>query len=112
MTTPFPQPQCDRAPITSDQYLELTPEKLELWNGFYDYGGQDFTGFYLAMLTNMGLREAVRHVPISLWLQAIAEVALQNPKLSLDSEVGEAIINRLNRGLEDLKAVADYLEEL
>jgi hypothetical protein len=112
MNTPFPQPQLDCAPITSDQYLELTPEKLELWNGFYDYGGQDFTGFYLAVLTNMGLRNAVSHVPISLWLEAIQEVALQNPKLNFDTEVGEAMLNRLNRGLEDLKAVAEYLEEL
>lgn len=112
MNTPLPQPQLDRAPITLDQYLELTPEKLELWNGFYNYGGQDFTGFYLALLTNMGLREAVHHVPISLWLEAIAEVALQNHKLSLDTDVGEAMLNRLNHGLEDLKAVAGYLEEL
>jgi hypothetical protein len=60
----------------------------------------------------MGLRDAVSHVPISLWLQAIQEVALQNPKLSLDTEVGEAMLNRFNRGLEDLKAVVEYLDEL
>jgi len=49
------------------------------------------------------LRKAVRYVPISLWLQAIQEVALQNPRLSLDTEVGEAMINRFNRGFEDMK---------
>jgi hypothetical protein len=59
----------------------------------------------------MGLREAVRNVPLSLWLEAIQEMALQNSKLNFDTETGEAMLNRLNRGLEDLKAVAEYLEE-
>jgi len=104
-TPPLPQPQPDRTPINFEQYLEYTPEKLELWDGFYGYGGQDLTGFYLAVLTNMGLREAVRHVPISKWLETIQEVALQNPKLD------DALRDRLNRGITDLMAVADYLEE-
>jgi len=101
---PLPQPQLDRTPITSDQYLEYTPEKLELWSGFYGYGGQDLTGFYLAVLTNMGLREAVRHVPIAKWLEAIQEVALQNPTLD------DAMRDRLNRGIADLKVVAEFLD--
>ncbi|WP_204106023.1 MULTISPECIES: hypothetical protein [Spirulina sp. CCY15215] len=46
---PLPQPQLDRQPITFDQYEAYTPEKLELWDGFYEYGGEDFTGFYLAV---------------------------------------------------------------
>lgn len=108
---PLPQPQLDRTPITFDQYEAYTPEKLELWDGFYNYGRQDFTGFYLAVLANMGLRKAVRHVPLSLWLEAIQELAVQNPKLNFDNEIGEAMLNRLNRGLEDLQAVAEYLEE-
>jgi hypothetical protein len=57
---PFPEPKSDRTPITFEQYLEYTPEKLELWDGFYNYGSQDMTGFYLAVLTNMGLRAADR----------------------------------------------------
>ncbi|MEY3869966.1 MAG: hypothetical protein RLZZ338_3857 [Cyanobacteriota bacterium] len=108
---PLPQPQIERAPITCDQYEAYTPEKLELWNGFYDYGGQDFTGFYLAVLANMGLREAVSHVPLSLWLEAIQELVLPNPKLNFDTEIGEAMLNRFNRGLQDLQTVAEYLEE-
>ena len=53
----------------------------------------------------MGLREAVRHVPMSKWLEAIQAVALlQNPKLD------GAMRDRLNRGLADLQAVAEYLE--
>ena len=102
---PLPKPQLDRTPITSDQYCEYTPEKLELWSGFYGYGGRDLTGFYLAVLTNMGLREALRHVPITKWLEVIQEVALQNPKLD------DAMRDRLNRGLADLQAVAEYLEQ-
>ncbi len=110
-TPPLPQPQLNPTPITSDQYITYTPEKLELWQGFYNYAGEDFTGFYLAVLANMGLLEAVRHVPLSLWLKAIEAIARQSPKLNFDTEIGEAMLNRLNRGLEDLAAVAEYLEE-
>jgi hypothetical protein len=102
---PLPQPQLEPTGITSDQYFDYTPEKLELSRGFYNYGGQDFTGFYLAVLANMGLRAAVSHVPMSKWLAAIQEVALQNPKLD------DALRNRLNRSLQDLQEVIDYLEE-
>jgi hypothetical protein len=44
-------------------------------------------------------------------LETIQEIALQNPKLNFDTEIGEAMLNRLNRGLEDLKAVVEYLEQ-
>jgi hypothetical protein len=108
---PLPQPQLEPTGLTFEQYDAYTLEKLELWDGFYSYGGQDLRSFYLAVLTNMGLREAVRNVPLSLWLEAIQEVALQNPKLNFDTETNEAMLNRLNRGLEDLKVVAEYLEE-
>lgn len=110
-TPPLPQPKLDRTSITFDQYAAYTPQKLELRHGFYGYGEQDLTGFYLAVLANMGLREAVRQIPLSLWLEAIQELAFQNPKLNFDTETGEAMLNSLNRGLEDLQAVAEYLEE-
>ncbi len=103
---PLPKPQLDRAPITLDQYHEYTPEKLELLSGFYGYSGQDIKGFHLAMLTNMGLREAVSHLPMSEWLEAIQDVALQNPKLN------DAIRDRLNRSIADLMSVAESLEEI
>ncbi|MBD2695241.1 hypothetical protein [Anabaena catenula] len=49
MTQPLlPQPQLEPNGITSDQYFEFTPEKLELWNGYLGYGGQDNLGFHLA----------------------------------------------------------------
>ncbi len=108
---PFPQPQLEPTGLTFEQYEAYTLEKLELWNGFYNYGGQDLKGFYLAVLTNMGLRAAVREVPLSRWLEAIQAEALQNPKLNFDSERGEAMLNRLNRGLEDLNAVAQFVLE-
>jgi hypothetical protein len=111
---PLPQPQLEPTGLTLEQYEAYTLEKLELWNGFYGYGGQDLKGFHLAVLTNMGLRAAVREVPLSRWLEAIQQVALQNPKLNFDfdNETGAAMLNRLNRGLEDLNAVAQYLSEL
>jgi hypothetical protein len=102
---PLPQPQSDRTPITFEQYEAYTPEKLELWDGFYDYGDpEDFKGFYLAILTNMGIRAAVSHVPIAQWLAAIQEVALQNPKLD------DALRDRLVRGIAELNAIAECLE--
>lgn len=100
----LPQPQLDRTPITFEQYDEFTPQKLELWDGFYNYGGQDMTGFHLAVLTNMGLRTAVSHVPITQWLAAIQEVALQNPKLD------DALRDRLVLGIAELNAIAEWLE--
>ena len=108
---PLPQPQLEPTGITSDQYEEFTLQKLELRNGFYEYGGQDVKGFHLAVLTNMGLRAAVREVPISRWLESIEEYLSQHPKLNFDSDLGKTMLNRFNRGMEDLKAVADYLEE-
>ncbi len=104
ITPPLPQPQLDRAPITLDQYHEYTPEKLELLSGFYGYSGQEIKGFHLAMLTNMGLRKAVSHLPMSKWLNAIQDVALQNSKLD------DAMRDRLNRDISDLMSVFEYLE--
>jgi hypothetical protein len=101
---PFPEPQPDRNPITLDQYHEYTPDKLELLNGYYGFAYQDMTGFHLAILTNMGLRKAVSHVPIAKWLAAFQEVAFQNPKLN------EALRDRLVRGIEELNAIAECLE--
>jgi hypothetical protein len=101
----LPQPQRDRSPITIDQYHEYTPDKLEFINGYYGFAYQDVTGFHLAILTNMGLRAAVSHVPIAQWLAAIQEVALQNPKLD------DALRDRLLRGIDELMAVAECLED-
>jgi len=101
---PQPQPQLDRNPITLDQYHEYTPDKLEFINGYYGFAYQDMTGFHLAILTNMGLRAAVSHVPIAQWLAAIQEVALQNPKLE------DALRDRLVRAIAELNEIVKCLE--
>ncbi|MFM7603541.1 MAG: hypothetical protein ACKO7R_20465 [Pseudanabaena sp.] len=103
---PFPQPQLEPTGITFEQYDEFTPHKLELWDGFYNYAGQDMTGFHLAVavLTNMGLRAAVSHVPIAKWLAAFQEVALQNPKFD------DALRDRLVRAIGELNAIAELLD--
>jgi hypothetical protein len=82
---PLPQPQLDPTGITSDQYEAYTPEKLELWRGFYNYGGQDMKGFYLALLANMGIRAAVQEVPISLWLESLVYGALAHRRLFISA---------------------------
>ena len=102
---PLPQPQSDRTPITLDQYHEYTPNKLELINGYYGFTYQDVKGFHLAILTNIGLHEAVSHLSITKWLEAIQEVALQNPKLD------DALRDRLVKGIAELNAIADCLDE-
>jgi hypothetical protein len=94
----LPQPQSDRTPITLDQYHEYTPDKLEFINGYYSFAYQDMTGFHLPILTNMGLRAAVSHVPITQWLAAFQEVALQNPKID------DALRDRLVKGIAELNA--------
>ncbi len=108
---PLPQPQLAPTGLTFEQYEAYTLGKLELWDGFYNYGGQDLKGFHLAVLTNMGLQAAVHEVPLRLWLEAIQAETMQNPKLNPESETGAAMLNRLNRGLEDLNAVAEFLAE-
>jgi hypothetical protein len=101
----LPRPEPSPAPITSEQYEAYTPEKLELWDGFYNYAMEDFTGFYLAVLRNMGLREAVRNVPIELWLEVIRERLASD--LAARGHTDEATSERLNRAIEDLRAIAD-----
>lgn len=109
---PFPQPQLQPNCITSDQYLEFTPEKLELWGGYLGYGGQNQLGFHLAVLTNMGLLSAIRHTNLSLWVEAldnyVREKLVNN---NAEPEVAEAMLNRFNRAMDDLAAVVKYLEE-
>ncbi len=110
--TPLPQPQLEPSGITSDQYFEFTPEKLELSNGYLGYGGQDQLGFYLAVLTNMGLLKAAQHTNLALWAEALDCVMREKlAKVNTESEVVEAMLNRFNQAMLDLEAVIDYLEE-
>jgi len=108
----LPQPQLAPAGITFDQYVEFTPAKLELVRGQLGYGGQDPTGFHACVLTNMGLVAAIQLTGVSLWVEALDRHLLSKLEaINADSEVAEARMNRLNRAMEDLAAVADYLEE-
>lgn len=113
MTQPsLPQPQLNPTGITSDQYFHYTPEKLELAKGHLGYGGQDQTGFHLAVLTNMGLLSAIRHTGVSLWIEALdSYLRSQLATLDAEPEIAEALLNRLNRAMIELEAVVDSLEE-
>ncbi len=109
---PLPQPQLKPTGIAFDQYEEFTPEKLELADGYYGYGGQDQTGFQLAVLTNMGLLKAIRHTEAVLWIEALDyDLRKKLETVNASPEVAEAMLNRLNRAMEDLTVVAEFLEE-
>lgn len=108
----LPQPQLERAGITFEQYLEFTPEKLELSDGYLGYGGQDQLGFHLAVLTNMGLLSAIRHTSLSLWLEALDRCIREKlATVNADPEVASAMLNRFNGAMADLTAVIEYLEK-
>ncbi|MGI2906946.1 hypothetical protein [Tolypothrix sp. VBCCA 56010] len=51
----LPQPRLEPASITFDQYVEFTPEKLELRDGYLGYGGQDQVGFHDCCLNKYGV---------------------------------------------------------
>ncbi|HAZ48552.1 MAG TPA: hypothetical protein DDW76_34785 [Cyanobacteria bacterium UBA11369] len=109
---PLPQPQLEPAGITFEQYEEFTPQKLELVDGHLGYGGQNPTGFHLAVLTNMGLLTAIRRVGISLWIEALDRYMRSHlSTVNAEPEVAEAMLNRFNRAMEDLEAVAEFLQE-
>lgn len=108
----LPQPRLEPASISFDQYVEFTPEKLELRDGYLGYGGQDQIGFHLAVLTNMGLLTAIRRTGMSLWVEALeGHVQQKLATVNGEPEVAEAMLNRFNRAMSDLAAIADYLEE-
>ncbi|MGM3309696.1 hypothetical protein ACSQ6I_27560 [Anabaena sp. WFMT] len=111
---PLPQPKLEPSGITFDQYVEFTPQKLELSNGYMGYGGQDQLGFHLAVLTNMGLLKAAQHTNLALWVEALDNVMrekLAKINANAELEVAEAMLNRFNQAMLDLEAVVDYLGE-
>lgn len=109
---PLPQPQLNPQGITFDQYAEFTPQKLELRNGYLGYGGQEQTGFQLAVLTNMGLLAALQHTGVSLWVDALNHHLRQTlAAVNAEPDVAEAMINRLDRAIEDIEAIAESLED-
>ena len=109
---PLPQPQLKPSGITFNQYAEFTPEKLELRDGYYGYGGLDQTGLQLAVLTNMGLLKAVDYTGVLLWIEAL-EHDLRKKLETVDAqpEIVEAMLNRFNQAIKDLTVVAEFLNE-
>ena len=73
-TNERPVPGLQPGPITMEQYYALTPEKLELWQG-YLVGPPDWhderRNLLLLLLVNEGLETAVRLAPPELWRQAL-----------------------------------------
>jgi len=55
-----------------EQYETLTPEKLELWEGYLITGPEHHESRRdLLLLVNEGLQEAVRLAPVELWQEAL-----------------------------------------
>ncbi|MBE9003345.1 hypothetical protein IQ274_35620 [Nostoc sp. LEGE 12447] len=57
----LPQPQLERDGITSEQYLEFTPEKLELSDGYLGYGGRVIIRFALVTMESRISKVFERH---------------------------------------------------
>ena len=75
--TPRPIPDLEPRRITSDQYLGLTPEKLELSQGYLIHGPQhpdERLDLLSLLLTNEGLLATVRLAPEDQWREALRRV--------------------------------------
>ena len=72
-----PVPDLEPRAITFEQYFDLTPEKLELVEGYLidgpDYGERR-RNLLLLLLVNEGLLQAVRLAPPERWRAALREV--------------------------------------
>ncbi len=107
---PLPQPELNPKGITFDQYDEFTPAKLELVDGILGYGGQDPTGFKLSVLRNMGLLKAVARTDVTVWIEAL-DRHLQEKLALFDQPEAAAMREQLNRAMEDLRTIAQYLSK-
>lgn len=72
-----PSPDLEPRPITIEEYYALTPEKLELLEG-YLISGPDYPeerrDLLLLLLVNEGLLQAVRLAPPERWRAALRQV--------------------------------------
>lgn len=70
----LPLPGLEPGPITLDEYMDFTPEKLELWSGYLidppDWPEQR-RNLLALLLVNCGLVEAVGLAPRTLWMEAL-----------------------------------------
>ncbi|MBI3989100.1 MAG: hypothetical protein HY347_05735 [candidate division NC10 bacterium] len=72
----LPIPDVKPGPITVEQFMALTPEKLELVGGYLIDGPKDHAArlkLLVILLTNVGLTEAVRLAPRGRWENALRE---------------------------------------
>lgn len=72
-----PLPDLAPQPITIDQYEALTPEKLELWDGYLIRGADEHAArrdLLLLLLTNEGLEATVQLAPVERWQTALRRV--------------------------------------
>lgn len=73
----LPVPELEPQPITLDDYMNCTPEKLELVSGFLVSKPEDnyWRDHLLSLLLkNQGLLKVVRMAPKDLWEQALFQV--------------------------------------
>jgi hypothetical protein len=72
-----PRPDLEPRPITLEQYLALTPEKLELIEGYLIDGpayAEQRRNLLRLLLVNEGLLQAVRLAPPERWQAALRQV--------------------------------------
>lgn len=82
----LPLPGLEGRPITLDEYHALTPEKLELISGYLIAPAnwrEERRRLLAALLINLGLVDAVRLAPESLWREAL-ERAYGSPSRTED----------------------------
>lgn len=73
----WPSPTPDPAPINIDLYMRFTPEKLELIEGYLIDGPESPEArlkLLALLLTNAGLKAALRLASRQAWEQAMREV--------------------------------------
>lgn len=60
----------------------------------------------------MGLLAAIQNTEVSLWIEALdRHLRSRLETVNAEPEVAEAMINRLNRAMDDLTTIAEYLED-
>ena len=72
-----PLPELEPRPLTLEQYHALTPEKLELWQGYLIAGPdhpEERRNLLSLLLLNEGLLHAVRLAPPERWRAALRRV--------------------------------------
>ena len=73
----LPVPEVSPAPISGEQFMEFTPEKFELAQGFLFDGPRDDRArrkLLALLLTNEGLAQALQLAPEEKWRAAMRQV--------------------------------------